>query len=208
MLIVNVLQYHFVGLDKIPSNEPASNPDYAGNPIQTVTPSRASSGDVCQDTVSSNTSDNSSDKQTSAKSGESDAPIDDETIEQGDEHIMQITGGPQASMMSVENPESFEQILSIAPAEGQRPISIMTNAKFEAMCNPEKFCYGDGGFSAERPRKLTYRKYFNQRLLDVVGRFARDLDYLLILFLSTLLKLSKWQMMAIILYGDRNQIGS
>ena len=26
----------------------------------------------------------------------------------------------------------------------------------------------------ERPRKLTYRKYFNQRLLDVDGRFSRD----------------------------------
>ena len=34
--------------------------------------------------------------------------------------------------------------------------------------------------NSDRPRKLTYRKYFNQRLLDVDGRFARDLDYLFV----------------------------
>ena len=33
--------------------------------------------------------------------------------------------------------------------------------------------------NAERPRKLTYRKYFN-RLLDVGGRFACDVDYLFV----------------------------
>ena len=56
----------------------------------------------------------------------------------------------------------------------------MTDPKFEAMSNPDKFPYGDGTFCTERPRKLTYRKYFNQRLLDVDGRFARDLDYLFV----------------------------
>ena len=45
---------------------------------------------------------------------------------------------------------------------------------------PDKFCFGKGTYNAERPRKLTYRKYFNQRLLDVDGRFARDLDYLFV----------------------------
>ena len=54
----------------------------------------------------------------------------------------------------------------------------MTDLNFEAMSNPDKFPYGTGTFSCHRPRKLTYRKYFNQRLMDVDGRFARDLDYL------------------------------
>ena len=57
---------------------------------------------------------------------------------------------------------------------------IMTDPKFEAMFNPDKFCFGSGTFSSERPRKLTCRKYFNQRLLDVDGRFAHDLDYLFV----------------------------
>ena len=48
------------------------------------------------------------------------------------------------------------------------------------MVNPDKFCFGNGTFSTERPRKLTWRKYFNARLLDVDSRFARDLDYLFV----------------------------
>ena len=46
---------------------------------------------------------------------------------------------------------------------------------FEVMSNPDKFLYSTGTFSSKR--KLTY---FNQRLLDVDGRFARDLDYLFV----------------------------
>ena len=63
-------------------------------------------------------------------------------------------------MMCVENPEA------IAPAEGQKPLSMMTDSHFEAMSNPDKFCYSTGTFNSDRTRKLTYRKYFNQRLLD------------------------------------------
>ena len=59
-------------------------------------------------------------------------------------------------MMSVENPEAFEQIFSIAPAEGQKPLSIMTDTNFEVMCNPEKFCFGTGVYNTDRPRRLTY----------------------------------------------------
>ena len=103
--------------------------------------------------------------------------LDDATIEKGDEHTIQITGGPTASMMSLEHPEA---IISVAPAEEQRPLFIMTDPKFEAMFNPDKFCFGSGTFSSERPRKQTCRKYFNQRLLDVDGRFAHNLDYLFV----------------------------
>ena len=82
--------------------------------------------------------------------------------------------------MSVENPESEGQEYSLAPAEGQHPINIMTDPKFELMCNPDKLPFGLGGFNCERCRKITYRKYFQQHLLDVVGRFSCDLDYLFI----------------------------
>ena len=109
---------------------------------------------------------------------DSDNELDDATIAEGDEHRVQISGAPQASMMCVENPESFRHIMCVAPAEGEKPLSIMTDLNFEAMSNPDKFPYGTGTFCSKRPRKLTYRKYFNQRLLDVDGRFARDLDYL------------------------------
>ena len=78
-----------------------------------------------------------------------DDPLDDETIAEGDEHTRLITGGPQASMMSLENPETFGQIFSIAPAEGQKPLSIMTDLHFEVMFNPDKFCFGSGAFNTE-----------------------------------------------------------
>ena len=103
--------------------------------------------------------------------------IDDETIAAGDQHRLEITGGTHASMMSLENPD---QIVSIAPAEGQKPLFIMSDPNFELMCNPDKFCYGEGGFGKKRQRKITYRKYFNARLQDIDGRFARDLDYLFV----------------------------
>ena len=106
--------------------------------------------------------------------------IDNENVHEGDQYTRQITGAPLESCMSLENPESDSQIYSVAPAEGQKPIMFMTDEHFEAMCNPCNFPYGNGTFSTDRERKLTYRKYFNQRLLDVDGRFARDLDYLFV----------------------------
>ncbi len=45
--------------------------------------------------------------------------IDNENIHEGDR---QITGSPLESCMSFENPESNNQIYSIAPAEGEMPI--------------------------------------------------------------------------------------
>ena len=98
---------------------------------------------------------------------ETTTPLDDNAIEEGDEHSIQITSGLLASMMSIENPETFNEIVCVAPAKGQRPLSIMTDSNFDTMSNPEKFPISDGCFAAERPRKLTYRRYFNQRLLDV-----------------------------------------
>lgn len=103
--------------------------------------------------------------------------IDNATIAASDEHRIQITGGTHASMLMVENPE---QIVNIAPAEGQKPLFIMTDPQFELMYNPDKFCLGKGGFGRQRDGKITYRKYFNARLLDIDGRFARDLDYLFV----------------------------
>ena len=139
-----VLQYHYVGLDKLAVSDNILSSSEGSTPRS------------------------------------SDDPLNDDVIAEGDKHIEQITGGPQASMMSLENPEAFSQIVSIAPAEGQKPVSIMTDPEFEAMANPDKFCLGKGTYNTKRARKLTYRKYFNQRLLDVNGRFARDLDYLFV----------------------------
>lgn len=73
--------------------------------------------------------------------------LSDDVIEQGDEHSRQITGGPLESMLSHENHlADAHYIYSVAPAEGQTPIFIMNNIHFEEMFNPNKFCFGIGGF--------------------------------------------------------------
>ena len=62
-------------------------------------------------------------------------------------------------------------------AEGEKPLNILTDVKFEAMSNPDKYSYSTGTFSCNRPRSFST---FNQKLLDVDGRFARDLDYVFV----------------------------
>ena len=147
-----IMQYHYVGLDKVPEQPQV---------VPNTKPTQAMASAAEQpDPVLGN-------------------EIDESTVEAGDEHRIQIGGAPLASM-SVENHESFRHTICVAPAEGEKPLNIMTDVNFEAMSNPDKFPYGTGTFFNKQPRKLMYRKYFNQRLLDVNGRFARDLDYLFV----------------------------
>ena len=158
MCVGLIKQYHYVGLDKMCD----SSVEETSQNAQTI------SAENVQSTVANTDTETADDA------------LDDAVIEEGDEHRIQISGAPMASMMCVENPESFREIICVAPAEGEKPLNIMTDSNFEAMSNPDKFPYGVGTYSSERPRKLTYRKYFNQRLLDVDGRFSRDLDYLFV----------------------------
>ena len=72
-----------------------------------------------------------------------------------------------------------DNVFSVAPGEGQKPIGILSDKHFEEMCNPTKYPTGIYGLVTERKTRLTVRKYFNQRLLDADGRFARDIEYLL-----------------------------
>ena len=151
-----LMQYHYVGLDK-------------QNPEQIAISSHEDTSRILDNV---NEQPDTSDHLAS--------PLDDVAIKEGDEHTRQITGSPLASMMFIENPEAFAEVVCLAPAEGQKPLSIMIDSTFEAMSNPDKFPTGDGCFYAERPSKLTYRKYFNQRLLDADDRFAKDIDYLFV----------------------------
>ena len=156
-----IKQYHYVGLDKMCDSSVEGT---AQNP-QTIPEANVQSTVANTDCHDTETPDDA---------------LDDAVIEEGDEHRIQISGAPMASMMCGENPESFGEIICVAPAEGEKPLNIMTDSNFEAMSNPDKFPHGVGTYSSERPRKLTYRKYFHQWLLDVDGSFSRDLDYLFV----------------------------
>ena len=132
-----ILQYHYVGLDKLPLGSASVLQNAQSNPNEANT--------------------NADNVQLAHES------LDDATIEEGDEHRRQISGAPMASMMCVENPESSRDIICVVPAEGEKPLNIMTDSNFEAMSNPDKFPFANGTFSSERPKKITYRKYFNEK---------------------------------------------
>ena len=71
------------------------------------------------------------------------------------------------------------KIISLAPGENQKPLNILTDANFEEMAFPHCFPYGDGGYSSDHLKRITIRKYFNQRLLNADGRFGKNVEYLL-----------------------------
>ena len=86
---------------------------------------------------------------------------------------------PYDTCLQSELPEEANQIFSIAPGEGSKPIPLLTDKLFEELSNPDKFPSGKGGYaSTQRDTRLTLRKYVNSRLLDQDGRFARDIEYI------------------------------
>ena len=71
-----------------------------------------------------------------------------------------------------------DKTISIAPCEGAHPLPMLADTNFETMAFPTCYPTGINCISTDRKVRLTPRKYFNQRLLDVDGRFAKDIDYL------------------------------
>ena len=84
---------------------------------------------------------------------------------------------PYDTCLQSKLPEEANQVFSIAPGEGNKPIPLLTDTLFEELTNPDKFPFGKGGFmDTERDTKLTLRKYVNARLLDQDGHFTKDLN--------------------------------
>ena len=89
----------------------------------------------------------------------------------------QLTGDPLPSVVQFENLEN--QIYQCAPGENNIPKYILLDNDFEVLAFPDLFPYGSGGYhSANRNVKLPIRKYFQQHLLNVDGRFAQNIEYL------------------------------
>ena len=76
------------------------------------------------------------------------------------EHACKIKGAPFETTLLLEYPELGGKIYSVAPGEGQKPIPILTDPKFEEMCNPNKYPLGRRGIIPQRPKQITPRKYF------------------------------------------------
>ena len=86
---------------------------------------------------------------------------------------------PNDTCLQSELLEEANQVFSIAPGQGNKPILLLTDKLFEELSNPDKFPFGKGGFAdTGRHTKLTLRKYVNACLLDQDGHFAKDIEYI------------------------------
>ena len=95
------------------------------------------------------------------------------------ERTAQLCGLPYESGLFNKDPDWTNKIISCAPGEKHKPIPLLNDPYFEQLSNPEKFPDGRNGLLSEREKSIQTRRYFNQRLLDVDGRFAKSIDYLL-----------------------------
>ena len=120
---------------------------------------------------------NSSDSQTDCTNQEQAGNEDQEAFK----HQAQLWGFPYDCCLLREDTADTTpgRIVAVAPGEGQKPISILTDQHFEEMCNRTKYPTGRFGLITERKTKLTTHKYFNQRLLDADEKFSRVIEYLL-----------------------------
>ena len=89
-----------------------------------------------------------------------------------------VTGQVQSSVVQFEQIE--EEVYSCAPGENNTPKYILTDDNFENLAFPDLFPTANGSytFSNNRETRLPLRKYYQQRLLNVDGRFANNIEYL------------------------------
>ncbi|XP_072232324.1 uncharacterized protein [Leuresthes tenuis] len=74
--------------------------------------------------------------------------------------------------------QNFQDILSVAPAEGNSPVRLLSDKTNEAKCFPVLFPLGGPTFHDERESKITLSRYLNCRILNADGRFGRNTDYI------------------------------
>ena len=117
--------------------------------------------------------------------------IEQKTFEEEQKEVdrkADITIEPSSTCLQYENIE--QRIFSIAPGEYSAPRFILMDNDFETLSFVKMFPFGTGGFEVknERPRHLDLRRYINQRLLNVVGKFSQDLEYIFALQYASELK--------------------
>uniref|UniRef100_UPI00358EA4AB uncharacterized protein n=1 Tax=Myxine glutinosa TaxID=7769 RepID=UPI00358EA4AB len=74
--------------------------------------------------------------------------------------------------------QHFDNIMCIAPAEGNDPVKILMDESNEAKSFPVLFPTGSPTYPDYREQKITRCKYLNSRIMHADGRFARNTDYI------------------------------
>ena len=100
----------------------------------------------------------------------------------------EMCGQQHSSTLQIENIE--DAVYSVAPGENNVPKYILMDNDFEVLAFPDLFPTGKGGYNTNEPREtqLSLRRYYQQRILNVDGRFARNIEYIAAAQYSTELK--------------------
>ena len=69
-----------------------------------------------------------------------------------------------------------DECINIAPCEGKQPKSVLSDEFCEELAHPYLFPTGKFGYQVKRNVTLSPVKYFNQRLLNYIQKFASDSD--------------------------------
>ena len=89
----------------------------------------------------------------------------------------QLTGDALPTIIQFDSLENC--IYQCTPGENYIPKYILLDDNFEVLAFPDLFPYGTGGYKCEdRPVNLSICKYFEQCLLNVDMRFAKNIEYL------------------------------
>ncbi|XP_078312811.1 uncharacterized protein LOC144619258 [Crassostrea virginica] len=101
--------------------------------------------------------------------------LDHSDIEILDQHVEQpLDTCIQRSDLALD----VSKAINFSPAEGKIPVGFMMDHGCEEMAFPKLFPTGKFGFDALRETVLTPKKYFNARILNKTGKFARNTEYL------------------------------
>ena len=90
----------------------------------------------------------------------------------------ELNGQQNACSLQLDNIE--DGVYSVAPGEDNIPKYVLLDKDFEVLAFPDLFPFGKNGFDSVKTRytSLSLRKYYQQRILNVDGRFAKNIEYL------------------------------
>ena len=189
MCLFNICGYHENMTNLAQHNTPDNESNNRQRHNISCTVSKHTSNDLCQhvcvsqdtdchnhndanmDALPSDLGENSGNKMTS----DEDKILDEDQA--AVDRQQELTGDDMPSVVQIDNIENH--IYQCAPGQNNTPQYLLLDDNFEVLPFPDLFPYGYGGyFSSNRTMKLGICKYFQQRLLNVDGQFAQNMEYI------------------------------
>ena len=120
-----------------------------------------------------------------AKSQHNEETDSDEDIAiDGNDHVhekeKQMSSIPYPTVLhNIDGPNiSAEDVVNIAPGEGQIPVSVSSEPDWEALAFPKDYSTGKNHFNEKRQFPITPSKYIHARLKCCDDRFAKNPQYI------------------------------